>query len=415
MFNKLTIILLWCCALQLQAQRHIAYSPFVKSIQVVAGQKWQEIPVVQLGTNEAINITFDWLSHEHQRFTYNITHLEYDWTPSDALISTDYAEGFTEELSIDSDQQSILTTQNYTHYAFSIPNDQCRLTMSGNYRVDVLRANTDDASTEEDTVLTAFFMVSEATTPLQMALLYNTDIDVQKNHQQVELAVNYSNLSPQHPRDQIKGYVLQNGRWSSAHQLPLAPIITQNTLKWEHNRQLIFPGGNEHHKFEILDIHRNSLGVTSTEWDGEQWHANLETDSPRPSYTYDESARGSFYIRNSNNSENDITSEYLMVHFHLKSPRLPYPVYVNAHWTNDAFLPEYRMNYDSKAGEYTLAVPLKYGYYSYQYLMLKPDGSTSLVPSEGSFYQTANKYTALIYYRGVTDRADRLVGVKTIQ
>lgn len=414
MCNKLTIILLWCCALQMQAQRHIAYSPFVKSIQVVAGQKWQEMPVVQLGTDEPINIAFDWLSHEHQRFTYNITHLEYDWTPSTALISTDYAEGFTEELNIDDDQLSVLTTQNYTHYTFTIPNDQCRLTMSGNYRIDILRAN-EDSSTGQDTVLTAFFMVNEDAVPVQMALLKNTDIDVQKSHQQVELSTDYTLLSPQHPREQIKGYVLQNGRWSSARLLPQAPIITQSTLKWEHCRQLIFSGGNEHHKFEILDVHRNSLGVMSTEWDGHQWHANLETDYPRPSYIYDESARGSFYIRNSDNSENDVASEYVTIHFHLKSPRQPYPVYVNAHWTNDTFLPKYRMTYNEQAGEYTLATPLKYGYYSYQYLMLKPDGSTSLLPPEGSFYQTANKYTTLIYYRGVTDRADRLVGVKTIQ
>lgn len=400
--------------MQMQAQRHIAYSPNIKSVQVVAGQKWQEMPIVQLGTDEAISIAFDWLSHEYQRFTYSITHLEYDWSPSTALLSTDYAEGFTEDLTIDDDQLSILTTQNYTHYTFTIPNDQCRLTMSGNYRIDVLRAN-EDSSTGQDTVFTAFFMVNEATVPVQMTLLQNTDIDVQKSHQQVELSTDYTLLSPQHPRDQIKGYVLQNGRWSSARVLPQAPIITQSTLKWEHCRQLIFPGGNEHHKFEILDVHRNSLGVMSTEWDGHQWHANLETDYPRPSYIYDESARGSFYIRNSDNSENDVASEYVMVHFHLKSPRQPYPVYVNAHWTNDTFLPKYRMTYNEQADEYTLSTPLKYGYYSYQYLMLKPDGSTSLLPSEGSLYQTANKYTALIYYRGVTDRADRLVGVKTIQ
>ncbi len=398
----------------MQAQRHIVYSPNVKSVQVVAGQKWQEMPIIELNADETINIAFDWLSHEHQRFTYSVTHLEYDWTPS-SLLSTDYAEGFTEDLTIDNDQLSVLTTQNYTHYDFSIPNEECRLTMSGNYRVDVMRANSDGASTEQDTVLTAFFMVNEAAVPLQVDLLENTDIDVQKSHQQVEVAVNYSNLAPQNARGQIKGYVLQNGRWSSACQLPQAPIVTQNTLKWDHCRPLIFQAGNEHHKFEILDVHRNSLGVVSTEWDGEQWHANLETDYPRLSYIYDESARGSFYIRNSDNSENDVASEYLTVHFHLKSPRQPYPVYVNAHWTNDSFLPEYRMDYDSQAGEYTIAVPLKYGYYSYQYLMLQPDGKTALVPTEGSFYQTKNKYTALVYYRSVTDRADRLVGVKTIQ
>ena len=68
------------------------------------------------------------------------------------------------------------------------------------------------------------------------------------------------------------------------------------------------------------------------------------------------------------------------------------------------------MDYDETDGMYRAAVLLKQGYYSYQYLVLGDDGETMLVDSEGSFFQTSNKYQALVYYRGVTDRADRLVG-----
>ena len=40
-----------------------------------------------------------------------------------------------------------------------------------------------------------------------------------------------------------------------------------------------------------------------------------------------------------------------------------------------------------------------------------PDGSFQPLPSEGSFYQTENKYQALVYYRGQGERTDRLVAV----
>ena len=80
-------------------------------------------------------------------------------------------------------------------------------------------------------------------------------------------------------------------------------------------------------------------------------------------------------------------------------------------WTQGHLTDKYRMTYDAARKAYTCAVPLKYGYYSYRYVMLKPDGSTAIPPTEGSFYETRNTYTALVYYRGTLDRADRLVGV----
>jgi len=53
---------------------------------------------------------------------------------------------------------------------------------------------------------------------------------------------------------------------------------------------------------------------------------------------------------------------------------------------------------------------LKQGYYSYQYLVLRADDTTAPASTEGDYYQTSNRYDALIYYRGTGDRTDRLVG-----
>lgn len=68
------------------------------------------------------------------------------------------------------------------------------------------------------------------------------------------------------------------------------------------------------------------------------------------------------------------------------------------------------MEWNAEKQQYEGAVPLKQGYYSYQYLQMTSDGTLQPIPSEGSFYQTENKYQALIYYRGQGQRTDRLVG-----
>ena len=47
--------------------------------------------------------------------------------------------------------------------------------------------------------------------------------------------------------------------------------------------------------------------------------------------------------------------------------------------------------------------------------MLDNNGVSCVVPSEGSFYQTENKYQALIYFRGNGERTDRLVGYQEVQ
>jgi hypothetical protein len=183
-------------------------------------------------------------------------------------------------------------------------------------------------------------------------------------------------------------------------------------MEWTHCPNLIYDGGNEYHKFEILDIHRNSLNVEDNIWDRENeiWHTYLWADYKRSSYVYDEVPKGAFLIRNSDNREANITSEYVMAHFTLQTPEpFPYPLYVDGMWGSA------RMTYNPEQKAYTGTVPLKYGYYSYQYIMLKPDGTTAIPPTEGSFFETRNIYTVLFYYRGNIDRTDRLVGVANLK
>ena len=401
----LIITLMWCCV-YLHAQRHIVFSPDIASLQVVAGTRWQELPVIRLNGNEPINISFDELSHDYRRLTYRITHLEADFTESADLFASDYIEGFQEGQTIEDTEQSINTVQLYTHYSLQIPNRECRLKMSGNYRVDII-----DDNESSDILASAFFMVTEDIANAGLTYSANTDIDIRKNHQQVELKVDYSKLRAIDPRSQVKGYVLQNNRWDNAVTLPQATRINQQYLEWTHCRPLIFEAGNEYHKFEILDVHLNSMNVEHNYWDGEEWHTQLWPDYDRRAYVYDETPKGAFFLRNSDNYESSVTSEYVNVHFLLKTAQLPYPLYVSGMWTTDHDKDTYLMEYDVENKQYEAVIPLKYGYYSYHYVMLDANGVPAIPPSEGSFYETRNTYTALIYYRGNADRADRLVGV----
>ncbi len=406
----LTILVIFC-TLAMTAQRHEIMSDHIATLQVVADNDWLTMPVIRLNSGQRIHIEFDDLTHQYNRYAYKVIHCEADWTESEELFESDYIEGFADGNTIDEMEESLNTNQLYTHYSLTLPNEHCRLKMSGNYKVEVYDDNDDS-----EPMLTACFMVVEPVMTVRMEVTPNTDIDVNKSHQQVSMEVGYNGLQVLQPERQIHTVVLQNGRWDNARLNAKPQYTMADGLRWDHNRDLIFDAGNEYRKFEVLDTDHPTLGIDRIRWDGKQFHAFVFADEPRPNYLYDEDANGAFYIRNSDNIENNRISDYVQVHFQLMCPQpVSGDVYVNGVWTNDRFLEQYRMEYDYGSSSYQLTLPLKMGYYSYQYVMLDADGFAQVMPTEGSFFQTENEYYALVYYRQQGGRTDRLVGYQKVR
>lgn len=397
--------LVFICNLNICAQRNEILDKNIASLQVVANNDWLSLPIITLNSNDFVNISFDDLTHEYHRYCYKIEHCEADWQTSSALFESDYIDGFASGNTIDDVQESTNTVQLYTHYNISFPNNKCRPKISGNYRVTIY-----DENDEKHVVCRAYFMIVEPSMGVHLNVTTNTDIDINGKHQQVEMAVDYGNNIVSNPQTQIKTVVMQNNRWDNAVVNARPQYIKANGLQWIHCKDFIFDGGNEYRKFETLDVTHTTMGLESINWDGHNYHAWIWTDEPRPSYIYDKDANGAFLIRNSDNIDNDVNSDYIITHFRLKTPQIPYPIYINGFFTNDRFLPQYEMKWNEKNQQYEGELLLKQGYYSYQYLMMKPEGKLTPVPSEGNFYQTENTYQALIYFKANGDRTDRLVG-----
>lgn len=380
----------------------------IATLQVVAGDNWLTIPIIELGGDEPINISFDDLTHEYRRYVYRLQHCEADWTPSEDIFDSDYCEGFADGNTIEDAIESINTNTLYTHYSMQIPNSKTRIKMSGNYLLNIYDENT------QDTVAKICFMVVENIMGIKAEVSSNTDIDTNKSHQQVAWSVGYGNIKVTDPTREIKTVVMQNGSWRNAVTNVAPQFSTADGLTWTHCRQLIFDAGNEYHKFEILATTHPTLGIEEVCWDGSNYNARIWTDMPRTNYTYDEDANGAFYIRNSDNIENDYASEYINVLFRLKSPRQTGNVYVSGVWTNEATTPQYAMTYNEIDGQYEAMLKLKQGYYSYRYVVVDQNNRLQNAKPEGNFYQTENKYQILVYHRPVGGRTDKLVGYKEI-
>lgn len=411
MKKYITMLILLAFTTIVCAQKNEIYDPNISTLQVVAGDRWLSMPVIRLNQDEVINIGFDDLTHEYRRFTYTIEHCDADWTVSEGLFPSDFIEGFVEGNTIDDKEESVNTNMLYTHYALSIPNDRCRIRMGGNYRVTVYDENNDHQK-----IFVAHFMVLDPRMGVMMEVSSNTDIDINKSHQQVAMKLSYGSVTVTEPHEQIKSVVLQNGRWNTAVVNTPAQYIMPNGLQWLHSKELIFEAGNEYHKFEMLDPDHPSMGVDVIRWDGTDYHVYPFACEPQNNYVYDEDANGAFYIRNSDNYENDRSSEYMLVHYLLKTnPIKDGNIYIDGRWTNEQLTPDYQMTYNEESGYYEAVIQQKLGYYNYHFIVVHDDGTIRQLPTDSNFYQTENKYQCLIYYRGKQDRTDILVGYQEVQ
>ena len=158
------------------------------------------------------------------------------------------------------------------------------------------------------------------------------------------------------------------------------------------------------------------MGIERISWDGHNYNAYPFVAEPRKNYLYDEDANGAFYIRNSDNIDNDYTCDYVYVHYKLKSPELSeLTLAVDGNWATYGDHNIYRMEYDKTDATYNAAILQKQGYYSYRFVAVDANGNMTLAPTEGSFYQTENRYQAYIYYKGTGERTWRLVGYRQVE
>ena len=397
------LLFLTLMALPLTAANRIL-SPRFKSLTSIVNGDWMNRPVMQLNSGDVMTIDFDELSHNYHRLCYRIEHCEYDWTTSESLFESDWLDGFN-NTPIENYQNSINTTVAYTHYQFTIPNDRCRLKMSGNYRLTIV-----DEDEGDEEVLQVEFYVVEPLMDLGLKVSTNTDIDHNESHQQVDMTLRYNTLRITNQDEELRTVVMQNWREDTARRDLRPTSVNMQGLEWTHQRPLIFEAGNEYHKFEILDVSHPTMGIDRIDWDGHQYNVYPFMATVRRNYLTDVDADGAFIIRNSENRELHYTCEYVWVNFSLRAPYQG-ELYIGGHWATDKDPETYKMRYDGAKGIYITRLLLKQGYYSYHYTT--PTGGTP--DSEGSFYQTENRYQALVYYKGAMDRTWRLTGYRALE
>ncbi len=367
--------------------------------------------IIDLYGKDRITVAFDQLVPDVNYLRYALVHCDADWKPSQ-ILDSEYIEGFNED-EIDNYSLSSATFTQFVHYELNVPNEDMRLTLSGNYLLKVY-----PEGEPENVCLQARFSVVDKKVKVYPEITSRTDVDYNSQHQQISVAIDNRDYRIENPYADLKVVVVQNSRYDIAKMVSHPQRVAGDKIYFEHNPELIFKAGNEFRRFEMVNTRYNGIGIEKYIYNNPFYHVVLKTDEPRSyeSYIYDRTQYGKYVIRQSDAYDSNTEADYMYVHFALAMPEIQEgSVYVDGEFTQHNFEPGNLMKYNHNTQCYELDMRLKQGVYNYQYLW-KPKNQNKYITEtiEGDFYQTINEYQVFVYTRQRTDRYDRLIGYNII-
>ena len=410
------IISLCCCLLAAAAvgaqdvvdtRPHI-FDSNVRSLKVCLQNNMYIPAVYMMGSDDRLLIEFDYLGYEPHYLRYSITHCNADWQPSQ-LVESEYVTGFN-YADIDDFAPSEATYVHYYNYQFELPNENMEFLVSGNYLLSVYEQDDPD-----EVLFQTRISVCEGRVGVYPKVTSRTDVDYNNRFQQVSFDVRYRPNQISDPYSELICVVTQNSRDDNAVIVTRPMMVAMDHVTYDHNRNLIFPAGNEFRRFETVNAHTINMGVQSIRYYDPMYHAILMVDEPRTEmYLYDKTQFGRFTIRNAEAfGENALQADYMITHFTLDTGGklnggqvVLYGEFLNGYPASQAV-----MKYDTASGCYVADIMLKQGAYNYMYLWI-PDGTSMGQTSkiEGDHFEAVNEYLVMVYDHPMGERYDRLVG-----
>lgn len=385
------------------------YRNQIKTLLLVNPHTPYSIPVIALQSpNDILELSFDDLDGDFKNYTLSFLHCNADWTPSN-LKTSEYLDGFF-EFNIITYSFSVGTYQKFTHYKVqfpsALPQQFTRFKLSGNYMLFVY----ENGDTEQP-VLSKRFIVTDAKAAIQCGIRQPVS-NAKSGGQQLELVVDLNTSSLANPARDVNLTVVQNNRWDNMVQQVQPQFVQANRLTFQFNDGLIFEGGNEYRPLDIRSLRFQSPQIQKMYRDEQHlMHADLITDESRAlkPYLYYADINGAYtlYNRDAIDPQSVLETDYVMCKFSYRTPELSSAMYLTGNITSASPNSRIPLYYNDKSGHYEAEVLLKQGFYNYIFT----DAKGSSFKTEGSYWDTENEYTIIVYYRPFGTYFDQVMGL----
>lgn len=383
--------------------KNYTYVTNIRSVKLSPAGQPLELPVVQLSGGR-LHLSFDDLTDEYQDYTYKIIHCTRDWEPSD-ISDIEYISGFQNE-----EIRDYTPSQNtfipYINYRLTLPNEDLKWTISGNYLLVVYEG---EDESDRIPVITRRFVVIEDKLKIVSTPTRPISIKHYSTHHTMDMFLKKNKTRVSNAQRDISVSILQNGRWDQAKE-NIAPLYeTGDQIIIENRSNIAFEAHREFRPLDIRSLDFASEGIDHIELNKNRTDVIKLVDKPRKgrSYLFRRDANGHYIIQNKDGGKSDSNGDYANVHFFLDYPE-GYDIYVAGEFSDYEPDELYKMTYNPQSERYEADILLKQGYYDYTYGIAK-EGKLDFSAVEGSAFETRNDYNVITYFREPGSRYDRAI------
>ena len=372
----------------------------IQSIQLYAKGDPANPPVIKLGSEEKLILSFDYLVEQNEQFQVEVSHRTQTWEES-SIPRTVYLDSFIKTY-IQSSRESLSQRPSYQHIEYEFPNNQLSPTVSGNYLIEVSTYDggkllfsmpffiTEDRGTLNTRIETLFAQREDGRAMDQLFTSYRYPAFVE--FPQFDLSLSY----------------VQNEFWGRMREVENLSTINPGVLNGHLNQEASFISG---YNFKSLDLRTFDV-------DGRQITDYLpEFTPPRVILQRDvqnlDSNAGFFKESASGNPVNDRGGSYATVVFHLEtdsSISTAAEIYLTGDFNNWMINSFNKMRYDTKTGLWEGQALIKQGQYTYNYVLVRKNKIDDL-SLDNSFLSSQQEYLTFIYFKDPTHNYDRLLKI----
>ncbi|MCK0206036.1 type IX secretion system plug protein [Ornithobacterium rhinotracheale] len=373
----------------------------LKTIQLFNPQTNDHTPVVKIGEN--LIFSFDDLNQNYQNYDYKIVRYNRNWEPSAAFVS-EFLEG-AQRNRFRNYKSSFNTRVNYMHYEVKFPNADFSFKLSGNYGIQLLKSGSNEVLAEK-----RFYVVQ----PLADVGVSVERINNNKaKNQRVAVVVNSPSLDFFKSND-YDLFIMQNNNPKASKTLG-NPTFTQSHQLIYKSFDTNFAGGAEFEFFDTKNI--DIAGMTTQNILRDRvYNVFLYRVSYPEHRVYEDQPDldGDYYIRNMATTPQNsaFEADYAEIHFFLEDfePKGQENVCVVGAFNDFSCTDDSVLHFNSEFDVWETKILLKQGYYNYSFATRNEDQQMDYASVTGSFWETENKYSALLYIKPWGQRYDLLVG-----
>ncbi len=389
------------------------YTPNIYSVKLFLKGNQLSYPVLTLTGNDKVQLEFDDLDADVKNYYYTYQLCNADWTP--VQISTmDYITGFAQNQITNYHYSSVALTH-YTHYHVFLPENNSRLTLSGNY---ILKVYLDNDETK--IAFTKRLLVVQTLVSITAQIFPPLNPQYTGTHQKLQFTVNTKSLSISNPFQQVRVVILQNNRWDNAIYMGNPSFYSGNTFQYNSDDSPLFPGGNQWRWLDLQSFRYQSDRIAHVDYlkNGSEITAKPDKDRSGQPYYYYADNNGQYYVQTTDEVNSNWQGDYGRVHFVYvpvdNAPLDGKDLYFIGEFTGYKINDATHMKFNPSSGAYEGSALMKMGFYNYAYVTLNsgdPNASPSFEMTEGNYFETENNYDILVYYHPLGGRADQLVGI----